>query len=120
MQGFSFAGLLKGNTQGWQREKVFYEYYWEAAFPQTPTMFAIRSDKYKYIFYNGIWDINELYDLENDPYEMNNLIRDTKLRQTGLDLKHELFEWLRDTKGNQIPLKQPIDGRIDHLYRKTY
>ena len=120
MQGFSFAGLLKGNTQGWQREKVFYEYYWEAAFPQTPTMFAIRSDKYKYIFYNGIWDINELYDLENDPYEMNNLIRDTTLRQTGLDLKHELFEWLRDTKGNQIPLKQPIDGRIDHLYRKTY
>jgi arylsulfatase A-like enzyme len=120
MQGFSFAGLLKGNTQGWQREKVFYEYYWEAAYPQTPTMFAIRSDKYKYIYYNGIWDINELYDLENDPYEMNNLIRDTTLRQTGIQLKHELFEWLRDTKGNQIPLKQPIDGRIDNLYLKTY
>ncbi|HRP54807.1 sulfatase [Agriterribacter sp.] len=120
MQGYSFAGLLKGQTTGWQRDKVFYEYYWEQAFPQTPTTFAIRTDRYKYIYYNGVWDINELYDLKNDPYEMNNLIRDTAYRKTGLLLKTELFDWLGKTGGLQIPLKKAAPMKGDNLYRGTY
>jgi N-acetylglucosamine-6-sulfatase len=120
MQGFSFADLLKSNNSTWSRKNVFYEYYWEAAFPQTPTMFAIRTDRYKYITYNGIWDINELFDLQADPYEMNNLIRDPKYRPTGLALKHELFKWLQTTNGLQIPLKPTIDNRSDNLYRGIY
>jgi arylsulfatase A-like enzyme len=120
MQGFSFTNLLKGNTTGWKRDKVFYEYYWEAAFPQTPTTFAVRSDRYKYIYYNGVWDTNELFDLQNDPYEMNNLIRDTMYRKTGLSLKEELFQWLQQTNGLQIPLKKTINNRLDNLYRGTY
>jgi N-acetylglucosamine-6-sulfatase len=120
MQGYSFADLLKGNNNTWSRKNVFYEYYWEAAFPQTPTLFAIRTDRYKYITYNGIWDINELFDLQADPYEMNNLIRDPKYRPTGLALKHELFKWLQTTNGLQIPLKPTIDHRSDNLYRGIY
>lgn len=120
MQGYSFTNLLKGNTNNWQRQKVFYEYYWEAAFPQTPTTFAVRSDRYKYIYYNGVWDINELFDLQNDPYEMNNLIRDTSYRKIGLQLKDELFNWLKETGGLQIPLKKTINSRFDNLYRSTY
>lgn len=119
MQGSSFAGLLKGNSVEW-RNRVYYEYYWEAAFPQTPTIFAIRTDRYKYIYNFGTWDINELYDLKNDPYEMNNLIRDTSLREEGLKLKDELFEWLSQTDGLQIPLKKPLKFRIDNLYEKTF
>lgn len=118
MQGASFGNLLRGKDTHW-RDKVFYEYYWEASFPQTPTIFAIRTDRYKYIYNHGVWDINELYDLQQDPYEMNNLIRDTSLRKTGQALKKELFSWLETTNGLQIPLKQP-PGRIDHQYRNTY
>jgi arylsulfatase A-like enzyme len=120
MQGYSFVNLLKGNTEGWGRNKVFYEYYWEAAFPQTPTTFAVRSDRYKFIYYNGVWDINELFDLQNDPYEMNNLIRDATYRKTGLQLKTDLFEWLKETNGLQIPLKRTLDNRYDNLYPNTY
>ncbi|MBA2501199.1 MAG: sulfatase [Chitinophagaceae bacterium] len=120
MQGYSFSNLLKGNANGWQRDKVFYEYYWESSFPQTPTTFAVRSDRYKYIYYNGVWDINELFDLQNDPYEMNNLIRDTSYRQIGLELKNDLFKWLEETNGLQIPLKKTINNRIDNLYRGSY
>jgi arylsulfatase A-like enzyme len=119
MQGSSFAELLRGKTIPW-RNKVFYEYYWESAFPQTPTTFAVRSDRYKYIYYNGVWDTNELFDLQNDPYEMNNLIRDTAYRQIGLQLKDELFQWLGQTGGLQIPLKRTINNRIDHKYRGSY
>ena len=120
MQGYSFNQLLKGNSAGWNRDKVFYEYYWESAFPQTPTTFAVRSSRYKYIYYNGLWDINELFDLENDPYEMNNLIRDTSYRKIGLQLKDELFNWLKETNGLQIPLKKTINNRFDNLYRGSY
>lgn len=119
MQGESFATLLKNSSADWKRDKVFYEYYWEAAFPQTPTTFAVRSDRYKYIFYNGVWDINELFDLQNDPYEMNNLIRDTAYRKIGLSLKDDLFKWLQETSGLQIPLKKPVN-RGDNLYKGTY
>lgn len=120
MQGYSFVNLLKGVDKGWDRNNVFYEYYWEAAFPQTPTTFAVRTDRCKYIYYNGVWDINELFDLRADAYEMNNLIRDTAYRSIGLGLKKELFAWLKQTGGLQIPLKQPVDNRNDNSYRNTY
>lgn len=120
MQGNSFADILRGKNVAWSRSNVFYEYYWESAFPQTPTLFAIRTGKYKFIYNHGVWDINELYDLEKDPWEMNNLIRDTSLRQTGIQLRNELFKWLEQTNGLQIPLKAPTGGRFDNLYRNTY
>lgn len=119
MQGESFLPLLKGENVKW-RDKVFYEYYWEEAFPQTPTTFAVRTDRYKYIAYNGIWDINELYDLEKDPYEMNNLIRDKKFEQIGLGLRDDMYNWLQQTNGLQIPLKKQEGRKIDYLYRRTY
>lgn len=120
MQGYSFAHLLNASSTKWQRDKVFYVYYWEAAFPQTPTTFAIRTDRYKYIYYNGVWDLNELFDLQKYPYEMNNLIRDTTFRLTGLQLKNELFNWLEQTNGLQIPLKPTINNRFDKRFRGTY
>ena len=120
MQGFSFAEILGGKGVTWQRDKVFYEYYWEAAFPQTPTTFAVRTERYKYIYYNGIWDINELYDLQADPYEMNNLIRDPAYQQTGMKLRTELFNWLGQTGGLQIPLKKAQGLRFDNRYQNTY
>lgn len=119
MQGESFISLLEGKDTPW-RNRAFYEYYWEAAFPQTPTIFAIRSDRYKYIFNYGSWDINELYDLQQDPYEMNNLIRDPNLKKQGTVLKEELFQWLKQTEGMRIPLKQPGNNRFDNRYNKTY
>ncbi|MBW7893409.1 MAG: DUF4976 domain-containing protein, partial [Chitinophagaceae bacterium] len=120
MQGFSFAELLKDNAAKWQRDKVFYEYYWEQAFPQTPTTFAIRTNRYKYIYYNGVWDINELFDLQEDPYEMNNLVRDPRYKEMGLQLKNDLFEWLKNTDGLQIPLKSAAPVKGDNLYKGTY
>ena len=39
-----------------------------------PTTFALRTGRYKFIQYHGIWDLDELYDLKNDPLEEHNLI----------------------------------------------
>jgi len=119
MQGASMLPLLKGEKPLW-RDKVFYEYYWESAFPQTPTLFAVRGDRYKYIFNYGTWDINELYDLKEDPNEMNNLIRDPAMVKVGLELREQLFKWLDETNGLNIPLKQQRGRRGDNLYKGTY
>lgn len=71
----------------------------------TPTVFGVRSDKFKYIRYYGIWDTNELYDIENDPNETVNLINKPEYAATAKKLADELWEWLEKTKGMQIPLK---------------
>ncbi len=120
MDGESFLPILKGESPDW-RERIYYEYFWERPFPQTPTVHAVRTDKYKYIRYYGVWDINELYDLENDPMEMNNLIRSKEHQEIAKELRNDLFAWLERTDGMQIPLRHDGQGsRFDHLYRRTY
>ncbi len=119
MQGESFAPLLEGREMPW-RNKVFYEYYWEDAFPQTPSIFGVRTDRYKYIFNHGMWGINELYDLQSDPHEAYNLIRDPAHRELSKTLRNEMWTWLDSTGGSQIPLKKILNPKNDHLYRGTY
>jgi N-acetylglucosamine-6-sulfatase len=120
MPGKSFLPLLKGDSTQW-RDKIFYEYFWEYDFPMTPTVFGVRTEKYKYIRYFGIWDTNELYNIENDPNETVNLINDEKYADISRQLAVELFNWLEQTKGMQIPLKRTVkrpagDYRHPNMY----
>ena len=105
MDGISFLPLLKGQDIPW-RDAVFYEYFWEWNFPQTPTTFGIRTEQYKFIHYHGIWDFDEFYDMLNDPDEMNNLINDPAYASVVLSMKRRLYEWLENTGGMQIPLRR--------------
>ncbi len=114
MQGRSFLPLLKGEEIAW-RDKIFYEYYWEYDFPHTPTMHGVRTDRYKYIRYHGIWDTNEFYDLQEDPHEMNNLIASEEHQDIIRELVEEIYDWLDATGGMQIPLKRTVKHRYgDH------
>lgn len=82
MQGRSFLGLLTEHDENW-RDDFLYEYFWERAFPQTPTVLGVRTNRYKFMQYHGIWDRYELYDLESDPHEMNNLIGEFMVETEG-------------------------------------
>lgn len=119
MQGMSFLPLLEGKQIPW-RDMIYYEYYWESAFPSTPTIFAARSKRFKYIYNHGVWDINELYDLENDPWEMNNLIRSREFDNEGKKLRDALFNWLEQTGGLSIPLNKATGTRFDNKFNRTY
>ena len=115
MRGRSMLPLLEGKEIPDWRKRIYYEYYWEYDFPQTPTMFGVRTDRFKYIRYHGIWDTNEFYDLENDPYEKNNLIAAPEYQDTIRQLANDLYDWLEDTGGMQIPLKRTVKDRFgDH------
>jgi len=108
MQGASILPILAGSTPNDWRDTIFYEYYWEYDFPQTPTMHGLRTDRYKYIRYHGVWDTNEFFDLQEDPFEMNNLINSPEHQEIIEDLAHQLYDWLEETDGMQIPLKRTV------------
>jgi len=116
MDGKSFVPIAEGKNVPW-RDKLLYEYYWERNYPQTPTIHALRTDDYKYIHYYGIWDIDELYDLKNDPGEMKNLIFDPAHQAMAKKMNREMFDLLQETGGMYIPLERDIGGQ-SNLRRK--
>lgn len=110
MDGMSFVPLLQGKEVKW-RDAVFYEYYWERNFPHTPTVHGVRTDRYKYIHYHGLWDLDELYDLQEDPDEMNNLINSAEHQKLIDKLSKMMFDWLEETGGMLIPLRRDTKFR---------
>ena len=78
MHGRSFHRLVDGASAEW-RDAFLYEYFWERAFPQTPTVLGVRGDRYKLIRFHGVWEPYELYDLQADPHEMYNLLGDVRV-----------------------------------------
>jgi N-acetylglucosamine-6-sulfatase len=113
LPGQSTLPLMRGESPAW-RDTLLYEYYWERNFPQTPTMFALRGDRYKYIHYYGIWDSDELYDLSNDPLETTNLIYKPELQSTAREMNQKLFATLEQTGGMSITL-YPDRGAQNNL-----
>jgi len=86
-------------VKDWTEDDFIYEYYWEWTFPQTPTTFAIQRGRLKYIQYHGVWDLEELYDLSQDPEEMNNLIHDKAYAAERAELRRALFKGLATNSG---------------------
>ncbi|MFN9428739.1 MAG: sulfatase, partial [Acidobacteriota bacterium] len=103
IQGRSFLPLAQGRQIPW-RDGLLYEYYWERNFPQTPTIHALRGDRYKYVRYQGLWDLDELYDLQADRLEMQNLIQSPAHKSIALEMNKKLFATLESTGGLYIPL----------------
>ena len=117
MDGRSFLPLVRGERIPW-REALLYEYYWERNFPQTPAMHAVRGARYKYIRYYGLWDTDELYDLQADRLEKRNLVRDPAHSTVVTRMNRELFETLAATGGLYIPLA-PDGGSSQNLRRRA-
>ena len=105
VDGRSVLPALRGERLASAGE-LLYEYYWEYAFPHTPTTFALRGDRWKYIYYHGVWDTNELYDLASDPQERVNLVHVPMLADTVATMRDRLFDRLEATDGMRIPVRR--------------
>ncbi len=103
-EGRSFLPLAAGTMTAdkWPKLDFVYEYYWEWNFPETPTTFAIERDGVKYIQYHGIWDIEELYDLNKDSGEMHNLIDDPAYLGRKVELRAALYKGLANSEGKHV------------------
>jgi N-acetylglucosamine-6-sulfatase len=117
MDGKSFLALAQKKEIRW-RDYFLYVYYWEKNYPQSPTVFALRGERYKYITYYGLWDTDELYDLQNDPGETTNLIANPKYNKIVKKMKDNLFAMLADEGGMDIPMNKPKGHMSVLRYRK--
>lgn len=107
MQGRSFRPLTLGKeTPDW-RESMYYHYYeYPHGWHDVKRHYGVRTDRYKLIhFYHDI-DAWELYDLQEDPNEVNNLYGKEGYEDITRELKAELSR-LR-TQYN-VP-EDPVEG----------
>lgn len=106
MDGQSFLPLALGKNIRW-RDYFLYAYYWEQNYPQTPTHFSLRGKQYKYTTYYGVWDTDELFDIQNDPNEQNNLIHLPDFEKVKVDMQTRLYQMMADLGGMEIPMNPP-------------
>lgn len=105
-QGRSFAPNLEGHTPRDWRRAVYYRYWTNHAI--RPAHMAVRTDRYKLIFYYGLnldmtdtqvfdftpaWDF---YDLAKDPHEDHNAIDDPQYAPVIRQMKRELLRLRRE------------------------
>ncbi|MBI1374389.1 MAG: sulfatase-like hydrolase/transferase [Phycisphaera sp.] len=110
--GRSFLPLLRGETVADWRDHILYEYHWEWNFPATPTLFAIRTDRYKYVYYHGTWDIDSLHDLQTDPDERHNLIQVPAYQKLATKLRDQMFKELEASGALDVPVRPPHGDRL--------
>jgi N-acetylglucosamine-6-sulfatase len=98
IQGRSLVPVLAGRAQGW-RTSFLVEYFSDTVFPRIRTMgyTAVRTTRHKYIRYRELTGMDELYDLQTDPYELTNLIAGPEGRELLPQLQSELQRLLDET-----------------------
>jgi N-acetylglucosamine-6-sulfatase len=78
MQGRSLVPLLRGDASDWRRSFLI-EYFSDTTMQRMSHMGyqTLRTRRWKYIHYTELKGMDELYDLEKDPYELHNAIQET-------------------------------------------
>lgn len=90
MQGASMKPLFEEENPPW-RDTFFYE-YWKDLVHSIPTMTAVRTERYKLVTYPEIDDIDELYDLQEDPHELTNLVADPAYADVYADMQRRMAQ----------------------------
>jgi arylsulfatase A-like enzyme len=90
MQGRSIVPVLEGNTPKDWRKTHYYHYYEHPSEHDVRRHYGITTDRYKLIHFYYDLDVWELYDLENDPKELNNIYGDPAYTAVQKELHTEL------------------------------
>jgi len=112
MNGVSVLPILKTGKEpnGW-KNKAYYQYYGHLSGHYNPGHIAMRTKNYRIILYHGMdtkgkgkWQTPaawEMYDVKEDPYEMNNVYDDPAYEDVVVKLKNE-FEACRKEIGVDV------------------
>ena len=104
IQGESFRKLVSGEVSEW-RDAIYYTYYEYPAEHHVKRHYGVRTDKYKLIHFYYDIDEWELYDLDKDPTEMNNIYNNPEYASVQENMHKRLLE-LRKKYGDSDALTQ--------------
>ena len=101
IQGRSLVPLLKGRSRSSWRKSFLIEYYNESAWPWIVGMSykAVRTERAKLIHWVHKDGVDELYDLERDPYEITNVIARSAYGKVRARLYAELRKLVAEAAG---------------------
>jgi len=105
MQGESFRDILRGKAPSDWRKSMYYHYYEYPYGWGVKRHYGVRTHRYKLIHFYYDVDLWELYDLEKDPNELNNVYSDPAYADIVKQLKAELTR-LRKLYGDSNELAQ--------------
>jgi len=100
MQGMSFLEVLKGRKPADWRKYVYYHYYESGGEHNVAKHVGVRSDQYKLIYFyeNKEW---ELYDIQKDPEELNNVYGNPSFKEIQNSMTDALYDQMKRF-GDQI------------------
>jgi arylsulfatase A-like enzyme len=102
IQGQSLVPLLKGEEPMSWRKDWLYEYYEYPGPHNVRKNRGVRSEQFKLIHYYEDPQEFELYDLKEDPGELNNLYADPRYATLARDLRQRISELREETDDHYI------------------
>jgi arylsulfatase A-like enzyme len=113
MQGESFRELVAGETGQW-RDAVYYTYYEYPSVHMVKRHYGVATSRYKLMHFYYDIDEWEMYDLETDPMEMQNIYDDPAYADVR-EMLHERLEELREYYGDSDELNDKfLKAYLDH------
>ncbi len=105
--GRSLLPIFRGEATDW-RHDFMVEYFSDKVFPRIKQMGyqAIRNDRWKLIQFTDLSGMDELYDLQSDPYEMRNLIADPGTKEMLDLLRTRLRKLVADSRSSDLHVEK--------------
>jgi len=95
--GKNLKPLFEGAAKKLNRDYVVVETKFDGKYAFGTMGRAVIGNQYKYVLYNWGKNREQLFDLKNDPFELNNLATSKKHQKT-LDLyRQNLYQWCKTT-----------------------
>ena len=107
MQGRSLVPLLKGQSPNDWRNGIYYHYYEYPSVHMVPRHYGIRTQRYKLMHFYQFGDECEMYDLKNDPDELNNIYGKSEHAKLQKRMKNRLDKLQKHYQDNSDISEKP-------------
>ena len=118
MQGRSLLPVLEGKTPADWRQAHYYHYYEHPSEHNVMRHYGITTKRYKLIHFYYDIDEWEMYDLEKDPHEMNNIYNDPSYAEVRKDL-HKQLDGLRSQYHDSDSLSKKFIDEYNEKVKKN-
>ncbi|MCT7377877.1 alkaline phosphatase family protein [Chelativorans salis] len=118
LEGRSLLGLTRGERREWRNAAVSEcDYAFRRArqeldrTPGNARAWMLRTERWKYVEYDGFRP--QLFDLENDPREHNDLGDDPDYQPIREEMHERLFDWMRSRRMRVTISDEEVEQRTD-------